>query len=212
MAWQTPKTNWGAADVPLPDDFNRIEGNVQELQNTKETPAGAQAKAEAAETNAKNHANGLVGTLGNLLTVAKNNAVAAINELVNTLSDFPEIPTVVNSLTSTSTTSALSAAQGKILNDTKATYNAGTASIPTTWSASPNGQGYYTRTVTVPGLVSSDNIDITCVKSASDSAAGKLIQEAWNLIDMVEITTNTLTFYAFEKPAVAIPIAWKRVR
>jgi hypothetical protein len=48
MAWQTPKTNWGAADVPLPDDFNRIEGNVQELQNTKETPAGAQAKAEAA--------------------------------------------------------------------------------------------------------------------------------------------------------------------
>ena len=35
MAWQTPKTNWGAADVPSPDDFNRIEGNVQELQNTK---------------------------------------------------------------------------------------------------------------------------------------------------------------------------------
>jgi hypothetical protein len=53
MAWQTPKTNWGAADVPLPDDFNRIEGNVQELQNTKETPAGAQAKADAAEANAK---------------------------------------------------------------------------------------------------------------------------------------------------------------
>ncbi len=53
MAWQTPKTNWGAADVPLPDDFNRIEGNVQELQNTKETPAGAQAKANTAEANAK---------------------------------------------------------------------------------------------------------------------------------------------------------------
>ena len=38
MAWQTPKTNWQAADAPLPDDFNRIEGNVQDLQNTKETP------------------------------------------------------------------------------------------------------------------------------------------------------------------------------
>jgi len=48
MAWQTPKTNWQAADVVSKDDFNRIEGNVQELQNTKETPAGAQAKAEAA--------------------------------------------------------------------------------------------------------------------------------------------------------------------
>ena len=44
MAWQTPKTNWQAADVVSKDDFNRIEGNVQELQNTKETPAGAQAK------------------------------------------------------------------------------------------------------------------------------------------------------------------------
>ena len=46
MAWQTPKTNWQAADVVSKDDFNRIEGNVQELQNTKETPAGAQAKVD----------------------------------------------------------------------------------------------------------------------------------------------------------------------
>ena len=48
MTWQTPKTNWQAADVVSKDDFNRIEGNIQELQNTKETPASAQAKAEAA--------------------------------------------------------------------------------------------------------------------------------------------------------------------
>ena len=48
MAWQNPKTDWKAGDVPAATDFNRIEGNVQELQNTKETPAGAQAKAEAA--------------------------------------------------------------------------------------------------------------------------------------------------------------------
>jgi len=32
MAWQTPKTNWQAADVVSKDDFNRIEGNIQELQ------------------------------------------------------------------------------------------------------------------------------------------------------------------------------------
>jgi len=48
MAWQTPKTNWQSADIVTKDDFNRIEGNIQELENTKETPAGAQAKAEAA--------------------------------------------------------------------------------------------------------------------------------------------------------------------
>ena len=50
MAWQTPKTNWGqpGQTVPGADDFNRIEGNIRHLQDTKETPAGAQAKAEAA--------------------------------------------------------------------------------------------------------------------------------------------------------------------
>ncbi|HHV63400.1 MAG TPA: hypothetical protein GXX51_12300 [Firmicutes bacterium] len=31
MAWQTPKTNWMAIDVPLPNDFNRIEGNIDDL-------------------------------------------------------------------------------------------------------------------------------------------------------------------------------------
>lgn len=48
MAWKEPKTNWQASDVVTANDFNRIEGNIQELQNTKETPAGAQAKADAA--------------------------------------------------------------------------------------------------------------------------------------------------------------------
>ena len=53
MAWEEPKTDWTAGDVVSKDDFNRIEGNIQELENTKETSAGAQAKANTAETNAK---------------------------------------------------------------------------------------------------------------------------------------------------------------
>ena len=50
MSWENPKTNWGQSGqtVPIADDFNRIEGNILHLQDTKETPAGAQAKAEAA--------------------------------------------------------------------------------------------------------------------------------------------------------------------
>jgi len=55
MTWQTPKTDWQAADVVSKDDFNRIEGNIQELQNTKETPAGAQAKANTALNSAKQY-------------------------------------------------------------------------------------------------------------------------------------------------------------
>lgn len=31
MAWQTPKTNWAAADGVRDTDFNRIEGNILEL-------------------------------------------------------------------------------------------------------------------------------------------------------------------------------------
>ncbi len=48
MAWENPVTTWGQAGktVPGAGDFNRIEGNILELQNTKETPAGAQAKVD----------------------------------------------------------------------------------------------------------------------------------------------------------------------
>ena len=49
MGWQTPKTDWKPADGVTDADLNRIEGNIQELQNTKETPSGAQAKADAVE-------------------------------------------------------------------------------------------------------------------------------------------------------------------
>ena len=49
MAWQTPKTNWGQSGqtVPIADDFNRIEGNIQHLQDTK--AAGAELDAHKAE-------------------------------------------------------------------------------------------------------------------------------------------------------------------
>lgn len=33
MAWQTPKTDWAAADSVRDTDFNRIEGNILELYN-----------------------------------------------------------------------------------------------------------------------------------------------------------------------------------
>lgn len=33
MAWQNPKTNWKAGDVPSSDDFNRIEGNIQHVKD-----------------------------------------------------------------------------------------------------------------------------------------------------------------------------------
>lgn len=36
MAWQTPKTDWKAADVPTAGDFNRIEENTRILKTELE--------------------------------------------------------------------------------------------------------------------------------------------------------------------------------
>ena len=55
MAWQTPKTDWAPPDGVTDADLNRIEGNIQELQNTKETPDGAQAKVDTHEAKAAPH-------------------------------------------------------------------------------------------------------------------------------------------------------------
>lgn len=35
--WQNPKTNWGAADVVGPQDFNRIEGNINAIETGSRT-------------------------------------------------------------------------------------------------------------------------------------------------------------------------------
>lgn len=87
----------------------------------------------------------------------------------------------------------------------------GTIASSASWSG-PDAQGYYTYAVTAPGVLSTDNVDITRVLNMADKAASDLIQEAWNKVTDVVITANTLTFYATEAPSVAIPIAWKAVR
>ena len=33
MAWQTPKINWQAGDIPGASDFNRIEGNIKHFND-----------------------------------------------------------------------------------------------------------------------------------------------------------------------------------
>lgn len=41
--WQAPKTNWQAADVPLPADFSRIEGNANAIEAGNRTVDQTQA-------------------------------------------------------------------------------------------------------------------------------------------------------------------------
>ena len=41
--YQNPKTNWNSADVPLPDDVNRIEGNINSVETGSRTVDPGQA-------------------------------------------------------------------------------------------------------------------------------------------------------------------------
>lgn len=45
MAWVTPKTTWAAGDAPVPSDFNRIEGNIQQLYDDTTTGKNTIASA-----------------------------------------------------------------------------------------------------------------------------------------------------------------------
>lgn len=38
MAWQTPKTDWTSTDGVLDSDMNRIEGNIDHIENSTRTP------------------------------------------------------------------------------------------------------------------------------------------------------------------------------
>ena len=43
QGWQNPKTNWQAADIVHPSDFNRIEGNIQAIESGQRTLDPTQA-------------------------------------------------------------------------------------------------------------------------------------------------------------------------
>ncbi len=76
MAWQTPKTDWKAGDIPAASDFNRIEGDTQYLKDEVDSH-----KAEDASTTAKGHVQ-LNNTVTSTSTTqaATANAVKTVND------------------------------------------------------------------------------------------------------------------------------------
>ena len=107
---------------------------AQAKADVAETPAGAQAKANTAEANANAHSDGLVGTLSNLLTTNKSNAVAAINELfTNANSLKSDWAGVIGSPLASTDTSAQLKSKTQAIKDTFATNltNKGQSSVGT---------------------------------------------------------------------------------
>jgi len=83
-----------------------------------------------------------------------------------------------------------------------------TTTLNTTWSGSV---APFTKVQTVTGILATDTPIIDVVMSGV-FATDELIADAWGLIYRAVATTNTITFYATEKPTVSLPIQLKAVR
>lgn len=186
MSWENPKTNWGQSGqtVPIADDFNRIEGNILHLQDTKETPAGAQAKANTAEANAK--------------------AYTDAHEQKTAPHSGHETPAgaqskVDNHAIQTATLSRLGHVNHAVLTATL-------TAASWTGTTSP-----YSQSVAVNGILATDTPIIDIVMSGTYSTDEARI-EAWGYIYRAVTTSGYMVFYATEKPTVPLPIQIKVVR
>jgi len=196
MAWQIPKTNWQAADVVSKDDFNRIEGNIQELQNTKETSAGAQAKVDTHNSQTSVHGATSVATANRI--IMRDSAGRAKVAAPSAGDDIARKDTVDNHAGVTSAISTL----GHVY---EAEFTATITAVSWSGTTPP-----YSNAVTVGGITSSHNPIIDVIMSgtySTDQQRG----EQWGNIYRAVTRSNTITFYAHEKPTIDLPIRVKVV-
>lgn len=94
-----------------------------------------------------------------------------------------------------------------------ATRAEGTISLPSTgWTDDTANSGYWYRSVTVSGMLSTDEPHVGLVKSFTDADADDAMQEAWDLIKGAESLSGSLRFYALEVPEVAVSLQWEVIR
>ena len=89
-----------------------------------------------------------------------------------------------------------------------ATYN---ATLTTTYAEDSNG--YQAQTVSIAGLLATDEPTIDCVLSGTDKDADTAILEAFSLINRATTGAGTLTVQCIgDAPTVAIPLILQVVR
>jgi len=139
MAWQTPKTDWKAGDVPAASDFNRIEGNTLYSKDEVDTH-----KAISASTTAKGHVQ-LNNTVTSTSTTqaATANAVKTVNDALtshkaeNASTTTKGHVQLSSSTSSTSTSLAATARAVKTVNDALTSHK--TAAAPHSGHETPAG-------------------------------------------------------------------------
>jgi len=83
-----------------------------------------------------------------------------------------------------------------------------TTTLNTTWSGS---SAPFTKAQTITGILATDTPIIDVVMSGV-FATDELISSSWGLVYRAVATTDTITFYATEKPTVSLPLQFKVVR
>ena len=131
--------------------------------------------------------------------------------------------TIANNLLQTVPGEVLDATQGKVINDDLVAHKADnatlttfghvkhgtlTTTLDTTWTGSV---APFTKVQTVTGILAADTPFIDVVMSGTYTTDVG-ITGAWGGMYRAVTTTNTITFYASEKPTVSIPLQIRVVR
>lgn len=203
-------------DLSAHEDNTNIHVTAEQKASwdAKETPEGAQAKADQAKADAeaasipltaKGQANGVAsldgtGKVPSAQLPAMNydpaGSAAAVDAKLTAHSGD-----TVNHITAAERTTWNSKA-------TTVTY---TASVTTTWTTDSTNGGYY-QTVTVNGMLATDN-PIADIILGSDVDANALYTEAWGLVSRISTGTNNIILYANgDAPTIAFTVQLKVVR
>ena len=132
----------------------------------------------------------------------------AINDLEEAVNNKQEKLTFDSTPTSGSANPVTSGGVKAALDAKTANY---TATIPATGWASQNGGAYYTRSVTLAGLLAADKPDIGIVQTGT-WATDEAIRDAWACITRIVAAANALQITADAIPGRAIPIQVRCVR
>lgn len=219
MAWITPKTNWQASDVVGAADMNRIEGNINSIENDNRTidPTRIPSSNTGLLKNFldwfANRIKAITGktnwydtpdiTLATLAAHKSRHASGGADAL--TPADIgAETPAgaqakVDNHAIQTATLSTLGHVKHAVLTATL-------TAASWTGTTSP-----YSQSVTVSGILATDTPIIDIVMSGTYSTDEARI-EAWGYIYRAVTANGSITFYATEKPTVSLPIQIKVVR
>ena len=119
------------------------------------------------------------------------------------------VETAVTEAKTSAASASTTANEAKTVANSKATTKVYTATIGTSWSGSA---APYTQTVSVPGILSSDTPIVDINFSSIAYSDKEDIVTAWSSIYRITTSNNSITVYADETTATAVPIQLKVVR